>query len=158
MKDIIKRYNLEIFFSISFLLIGMSIGYVSNNNSYYWYDNLDKPFFTPPNYVFPVVWTIIYLMLGVVFAKIWKIRKNRDNKFLLSIFLVQLIINLTWSPLFFYAHRIDLALCNILLLWSVLVYLLYLLRKEYFLFVLCIPYFMWVSLALIMNYYIYILN
>lgn len=158
MINIIKKYKLEIFFSISFLLMGMLVGYFSNSNGNYWYYNLNKPSFTPPSYIFPIVWTILYLMLGVIFAKIWQIKKYKGNQLIAPIFILQLLINLTWSPLFFFAQRIDLALYNIIILWSLLAYLLYMLRKETFILILFIPYFMWISLALVLNYYIYILN
>lgn len=158
MINIVKKYKLEILFSISFLLMGMLVGYFSNSNGNYWYYNLNKPSFTPPSYIFPIVWTVLYLMLGVIFAKIWQIKKYEGNQLLAPIFILQLIINLTWSPLFFFAQRIDLALYNIIILWSLLARLLYMLRKETFILILFIPYFMWISLALVLNYYIYILN
>jgi len=150
----IKKYKSEIFFSLLFLFIGMIVGKLSNTDNNQWYNNLHKASFTPPSIVFPIIWSILYLMLGVIFARILKTKKN----ILILLFIAQFILNIIWPFIFFYFNKIDLALYDLIIFWIVTCYLIYLSKEEKIILILFIPYFMWISLALVLNYYIYILN
>ena len=150
----IKKYKSEIFFSLLFLFIGMIVGKLSNTDNNQWYNNLQKASFTPPRIIFPIIWSILYLMLGVIFARILKIKRN----IIILLFIAQFIFNIIWPFIFFYFNKIDLALYDIIIFWIVTSYLIYLSKEEKIISILFIPYFMWISLALVLNYYIYILN
>jgi|TARA_B110000503_G_scaffold141511_1_gene235304 translocator protein len=149
-----KKYKLEIFFALVCLVLGMISGSISTANSSQWYNNLSKSFFTPPGFVFPIAWTLLYLLMGITLAKIYKEKKIT----LLNIFTTQMILNLLWSPLFFYSNSIFLALIDLIALWICIAIFICLSWKNRFISLSFIPYFLWVSFALFLNYNIYIFN
>lgn len=138
------------------LISGMISGFLSNSGDTLWYQSLVKPSFNPPSWIFAPTWTVLYIMMGVALGIIWKHRKN--NNLLLILFWLQLILNLAWSPLFFLFHRIDIALYDLILLWLTIIIFLYFAKRLHSVFLLFIPYTLWVSFALILNLNIYILN
>ena len=158
MRNVFKQFKSQMIGLVICLFLGMISGYLSRGSDSIWYINLHKPSFNPPKWVFGPVWTILYMMMGVVFGKIWDNRNN--NKPLLILFIIQLIYNLAWSPIFFYFQRIDFALYDIILLWTTLLFiiLISLFRKAQIIAILLIPYFLWVSFAVILNLRIYQLN
>lgn len=123
-----------------------------------WYNLLNQPSFRPPNWLFGPVWTILYTLMGISFYLIW-IKKGPLVKQALTIFLIHLFFNATWSIVFFGLHNIFLALINILVIW---VFIVVLINKFWSLdkraSILLIPYLAWVSFATILNYSIWILN
>ena len=90
---------LEIILPIIILILGILRG--KNDNSWKtWYDQLKKPWFTPPGYVFPIAWTYLYLSIGYSFALV--IESNSYYKYKAIIFfLIQLFFNYSFSPLLF---------------------------------------------------------
>jgi translocator protein len=121
-----------------------------------WYVNIIKPEFNPPSWVFGPVWTILYLMMGFGFGML--LRSKHKNFIVIILFIVQMLFNLIWTPLFFYYQQIDLALLDIIILWCLLFLFLIISRQNKQIFLIFIPYFLWVSFAAILNYNIYILN
>ena len=156
MKYFIKQYKSEIVGSMLCLSLGILSGYSANSGDSIWYASLSKPSFNPPSWLFAPVWTIIYLMIGAALGKVWNNKEH--NKLLLIIFGIQFILNILWSPLFFYFHRIDLAFYDLGLLWTSLLTFMLLASRQRSIFLLCVPYIMWVSFALLLNWKIYILN
>lgn len=75
-----------------------------------WFDRLVKPGIYPPPATFGIVWTILYAMMGLALATVVTARGARRRGFAIAAFVIQLILNLAWSPLFFGAHRISGAL------------------------------------------------
>lgn len=82
-----------------------------------WYAMLIKPGFTPPDWVFPVAWTTIYVLLGLALAMIINARGSKLRGLAILLFAMQLIVNLVWSPLFFGAHQVSTAFVAILLMF-----------------------------------------
>lgn len=118
-----------------------------------WYAFLNKPSFSPPNYLFGPVWTLLYLLMGIALYLV------RKNKFAVKLFLVHLVFNTVWSIIFFGLRNIGLAFIDILLMWFTLVYLLfkfYMVRKPAA--YLLLPYLFWVSFATLLNYAVWVLN
>lgn len=151
-KESKKGHKLEIILAIICLLFGMSSGVGLDYMS--WYNSLEKPFFTPPSWLFAPVWTILYIMMGVAFAKIIESK----NKIGVVLFISQFICNLMWSKIFFSYKRIDIALYDILLLWSLLFLTIFHMRKNFSVFIMLLPYFLWVSFATVLNMTIFTLN
>lgn len=151
--------NLEkksLFSASAFLGLGMISGYLSHAGDSSWYQSLIKPSFNPPSWIFSPVWTILYIMLGIIFIQLWQRRKSDPTS--LYFFIFQYALNLAWSPLFFKFHRIDLALASIIamLIATLLVYV-----RSYDstqIRMLLVPYIGWLSFALLLNYKIYKLN
>lgn len=154
--NFIKKYRFELIGIILCLGLGWLSGYIAQAGNSIWYDDLSKPSFNPPNWIFGPVWTVLYIMMGIVLGKLW--RHRLENKLILLIFFVQLAFNLLWSILFFYFQRIDLALYDLCLLWLSLMLFMVLARKKCLVFLLFLPYTIWVSFALLLNFSIYYLN
>ncbi len=125
-----------------------------------WYSTIEKPAFTPPNWVFGPVWTILYLLMGIAAFLVWqKGLGGAAVKVALIWFLVQLALNASWTPVFFGLHHIGLALVVIVLLWAAIVMtIFYFLRVSRPAGALLIPYLLWVSFATILNASIWHLN
>lgn len=151
-----KKYSFEIIGAIFCLTLGILSGLGVEGGTSVWYLGLNKPSFNPPSWVFGPVWTILYIMIGIVLGKLW--RNKSQNQGLLLIFILQFILNLSWSPLFFYFERIDLALYDLCLLWATLFTFVILARHQRTIFLLSLPYLLWVSFALLLNFSIYKLN
>ena len=84
------------------LLLGFAAGgSVSAGSDNGWYAALTKPAATPPDWVFPVVWSVLYVMMGIALAMILHARGARSRGLAIALFAAQLIVNLIWNPLFF---------------------------------------------------------
>lgn len=124
-----------------------------------WYQDLIRPSYAPPNWVFAPVWTVLYTMIGISGWLVWKSTRQGDKHSALSAFVVQLILNAAWSGLFFGWHRPDLALMEIVLLWAAIVTTILLFRRfSTVAAILLLPYLAWVSFATILNYGFWSLN
>lgn len=126
-----------------------------------WYSTLAKPFFSPPNFLFAPVWITLYLMMGISIYLIWKKidLKPKKVKLAMTIFWLHLILNGSWSIIFFGAQNILIALFVLIALWILVLALIFLFWKiskpaSYLL----IPYFLWISFAGILNYSLFVLN
>lgn len=125
-----------------------------------WYAGLEKPFFTPPNEVFPIVWTILYAVMGIAAWLVWRkdaIRSDRKNA--LTAFAVQLALNVAWSFVFFGLHSTlggvaVIVLLLIALLWTIGAFRVVSPPAA----ALMVPYLAWVTFATALNTGIYVLN
>jgi benzodiazapine receptor len=125
-----------------------------------WYSAIEKPGFTPPNWIFGPVWTILYLLMGVAAFLVWqKGVQFRRVRIALGWFLVQLILNALWTPVFFGLHQIGWAFVVIVLLWAAIVVAMCCFsRVSKTAAVLLVPYLLWVSFATVLNGAIWRLN
>ena len=136
--------------------LGFMAGYGIETGESSWYAGLIKPSYNPPGWIFAPVWSILYIFMGIVLAWLWG--EPAQNKVLLIIFALQMLFNLAWTPLFFHMQRVDLALYDIILLWVSLLSLLVLAAKKRAILLLLLPYMLWVSFALVLNYVIFSAN
>jgi len=128
-----------------------------NNNSDLWYKNLVKSPLTPPDYIFPIVWTILYIM--IIISGYNYIKNNPTDTYGIRIFFAQLFFNIIWSYLFFTVKNPKLALVDLILLWSTLLLTInHFYKKDRFSADMLIPYFVWVSFAGYLNLFIVINN
>jgi len=101
---------------------GMISGFLSNSGyGNRWFAMLDKPAFTPPGFVFAIAWSVIYLLIALALAVILHARGARGRGLAITLFLVQLLCNYAWSPLFFAAHEVTLAFYLILVILALAV-------------------------------------
>jgi tryptophan-rich sensory protein len=125
-----------------------------------WYVYLNKPFFSPPNYLFGPVWTILYALMGISAYLIWKKGyKNSKIKSALNLFVIQLALNFIWTPIFFGAKQLLLAFVVIVAMWIYIFKTIKAFGKinkvaSYLLY----PYLAWVSFASILNFSVWFLN
>ena len=125
----------------------------------YWYTSLQKAPWTPPNYVFGIVWPILYAMMAVSFLMVWKNKKCFPYCNPLTMFFIQLGFNLIWTTLFFKLKMPVLALIDIM----IITYFAFITKQAFskinkFAGYLLIPYIGWLLLAFTMNLYIVIMN
>jgi benzodiazapine receptor len=125
-----------------------------------WYANINKPVFSPPNWIFGPVWTALYLMMGISLYLIWqKGVKNRKVALAVRLFVIQLVLNAVWSPVFFGARNLLLAFFIIIAMWFYILKTVVAFEKinkvaAYLLY----PYLAWVSFASVLNFSVWILN
>ncbi len=125
-----------------------------------WYAALNKPFFNPPNWLFAPVWTLLYILMGVALYLVWNTDlKTSAIKTAIIIFVVQLILNVLWSLLFFGMKAPLYAFIEIIILWLAIAFTMI---KFYPISptaaYLLLPYILWVSFASILNFFIWRLN
>lgn len=124
-----------------------------------WYAQLKKPTWNPPAWIFGPVWTVLYTLMAIAAWLVWRRGGFAVHAGALASFLVQLLLNALWSPLFFGLRNPALAFLNILLLWAALAVTLHLFWKVRKLAGgLLVPYFGWVSFAAALNYTLWRLN
>jgi tryptophan-rich sensory protein len=124
-----------------------------------WYAGLAKPALNPPNWVFAPVWTLLYTAMAVAVWLAWRTRPSGCRVRAIRLFLVQLLLNLTWTWVFFGQHRPGLALIEIALLWVAIALTAQAFRIiSYKAFWLMMPYLAWVSFAAYLNWGIWRLN
>jgi tryptophan-rich sensory protein len=138
------------------LLVGATATFFTEPAIPTWYAGLAKPSFTPPNWVFAPVWTTLYVLMGVAASRVWK-----QTGFGLEIqaWSAQLGLNFLWSALFFWQHRIGLALADMAALWLLLLATLILFwRRDRLAGLLLVPYLAWTGYAFALNLAIWRLN
>jgi benzodiazapine receptor len=125
-----------------------------------WYATLIKPSIAPPNWVFFPVWTTLFIMMGISLFLVWKKGfQDHQVKVALSVFAVQLILNILWSAAFFGLRSPLAGLIEIVFLWvAILVMILRFMRISKVAGFLLIPYILWVTFAAIINFLIWRLN
>lgn len=117
-----------------------------------WFAVLDKPALYPPPIVFPVVWSFLYVLMGVALALVASARGAQGRWLAVGAFAVQLALNLAWSPVFFVAHRLTLALGIIFALIVMLTITIALAwRVRRMAAALLLPYLAWVCFASLLN-------
>ncbi len=124
-----------------------------------WYEQLDKPPWTPPDGVFGPVWTVLYAMMGVSAWLVWKDAGFAGARGPLRLFGVQLVLNVGWSWVFFGLESPGAALIEIVVLWvAILATLVAFWRRQALAGALLLPYLLWVSFAAALNFEIWRLN
>ena len=140
------------------LVGGMASGWLSGSGyGNPWFDALAKPWFMPPGWVFPIVWTILYVLMGVSLGLLIDARHRRGAA--IGLFLLQLALNYLWSPVFFAAHQTGAALVVILLLDAALLATIVVTRRVHRTAAwLLFPYVAWLALATALNLAIWRIN
>jgi len=123
-----------------------------------WYENIEKPNFNPPNWIFAPVWTILFILMGISLYLIWS-NGLKNKKTAIFIFSVQLILNILWSLLFFGLQVPLYAFIEIIILWlAILLTIISFYKVSKIAGLLLLPYIFWVSFATILNFFIWQLN
>ncbi|PIZ95964.1 MAG: TspO protein [Candidatus Magasanikbacteria bacterium CG_4_10_14_0_2_um_filter_33_14] len=127
-----------------------------------WYTTLNKPSFNPPNWIFGPVWTILFLMMGIAVYLVWTKKTmfhQKKKKLALQIFVLQLLLNILWSAIFFGLLSPAWAFVEIMLLWLAISMTIIKFHKfSNWAAYLLVPYLAWVSFASILNFAIWMLN
>lgn len=142
------------------LLLGFASGRsVPAGSDNLWYVALTKPPLTPPGWVFPVAWTTLYILMGLALAMILHARGARGRGVAIGLFVAQFALNLSWTPLFFGAHRVTLALIVLLAILALAIATtVAFARIRRGAAWLMLPYLVWLSFAGVLNWRIGQLN
>ncbi len=153
--DFLISWSLLAFFAVTFAA-AMSGGYFRPGD---WYRDLSKPSWNPPDFLFPIAWTILYAMMAVAAWLVWEAVGWPAALVPIGLWLVQLVLNALWSALFFGMKRMDLALVDVALLWLAIVGTIIAFWPINALAGwLMVPYLAWVSFAAFLNLTILRLN
>lgn len=141
------------------VLAGSVSALVSGLNDRGWYDSLRRPGWAPPNAVFGPVWTLLYIMMGSALWLVWKSKGWSGAPLAISLFAVQLTLNVVWSPIFFGLHRPGWALIDLAALWvalSATILTFWPIHRPAAL--LLTPYLLWCTFAAALNFAFWRLN
>ena len=155
------KYIWKLVVSIVACLAAGAIGSVFTRSAIAnWYAALEKPPFTPPNWLFAPAWTLLYILMGVAAFLVWrKGLENRKARIALILFLIQLVVNALWSVVFFGLESPFFGLIVISILWaSILATVITFFRISRVASALMWPYLLWVSYAAVLNASIWLLN
>ncbi|MGY4384808.1 benzodiazapine receptor [Pedobacter sp. UYP24] len=156
-KFSIPAFIINLIIPLSFGVIGAVLTQASVKT---WYLTIDKPSFNPPNWIFGPVWTTLYILMGISAYLVWQKRDQIEHfPRTIATYIIQLVLNLFWSFLFFYSHLIGAAFYEIIALLIAIVITARIFYKiDRTAGLLFIPYIAWVSFATVLMYTIYKLN
>ena len=135
--------------------VGALAGWLTRDGVASFGDVFTQPALTPPSWVFPVVWGILYTLMGISAARIAATEKQQG----LNLYILQLAVNFFWPLLFFNAHAFGFAAIWLGLLWVLVLLMILRFRKaDPLAAILQIPYLLWLTFALYLNLAVWRLN
>ncbi|PPE03402.1 TspO/MBR family protein [Holospora curviuscula] len=141
------------------IAIGGVIGSLTKPEISTWYSILHRSSLTPPNYVFPIAWTILYGIIGACGWLIWRPQALPKLSVIKTLYVTQLILNWSWTPFFFSYHLTGFSLVVLVAMDILVVTLIFLAyRKMRAVSLLMIPYLSWILFASYLNFYIWWCN
>jgi translocator protein len=149
---------------IAALLIPISLGLIVSlliPNMKSLYESLEKPFFAPPSMVFPIAWTILYILMGIASYKVYiKKYENIDISSAIFVYEIQLLLNILWPIIFFSFRLYGLAFIELLILFIfvILTTVRFYKKSGIKTALLLAPYILWLIYAGVLNFYIWMLN
>ena len=154
-----KPWKPYVFWIVFTEAVGALSGWLSRAGAELYATGIVKPPLSPPGIVFPIVWVILYALMGVGAARVWLTPASPERTRALSVFLLQLAVNFFWSIIFFNLQAFGLALLWLVALWGLVVWMmesfaevdLWAARLQF-------PYFLWVTFAAYLNFGVWRLN
>lgn len=143
------------------IIIALAVGGISalvTNDNMMIYEQINRPSLAPPAIVFPIVWTILFILMGISSAIVYK--KNTDNtRKSLIVYGIQLVFNFLWTVIFFNLRAYLFAFIWIFILWLLIIWMIYEFYKvDKLAAYLQIPYLLWTTFATYLTFMIYLLN
>lgn len=159
MKKQYQTYFSLTLWILALILIGSLIGSLTQSEITTWYSTLRRSLLTPPDYAFPIVWTILYALIAISGWILWRTTLFNNLRLIKWLYITQLLLNWSWTPLFFSCHLTGLSLA-VLLIMDILVSLIICLsyKKTRAVSLLMAPYLAWIILATYLNFYIWLYN
>ena len=158
----LKNYKSLIFILLITFLSSFIAGFITQLNIDPWYQSLNKLSFSPPNWIFGPVWTVLYAFMSIAIWVVYEKSKKSDlifSKKILRYYFYHLVVNFSWSFIFFYFHLIFFAFINILVLIITIILLMNLyFPRSRISFILMVPYLLWVTFAAVLNLGLYLIN
>ncbi|MGE5455338.1 MAG: TspO/MBR family protein [Methylocystaceae bacterium] len=145
------------------ILVAVGAGFVGSRftiPNLNWYHQLQKPGFAPPNSWFGPVWSVLYLLMGVSTYLVWQAGTGRkDVQRALLVFVLQLVFNVLWSVVFFGLQSPLGGLATIVILWLLIIWMIIAYyRVKPWAGLMNLPYLLWVTFAMVLNFSIWRLN
>ncbi len=151
-----KAYIWLIFFASTIVAASSSAVWTINGD---WYQALDKPFFTPPSWLFGPVWTTLYILIATAAFRLVRSVPSTTQQVAVGLWALQMCLNTIWTPVFFGAYALGVAFAYIAALWIVILLLILVCwRVDRLSAWLLMPYLAWVSLASALNFAVWQLN
>jgi len=139
--------------------VGALSGWLTRDGSKYFNESVIQPPLSPPALVFPVVWGILYALLGFSAARVWLSPPSPQRHRGLNLFITQLVVNFFWSLIFFNARAYGFAFLWLLLLWGLVLWMILTFYKiDPLAAKLQIPYLLWLTFAAYLNFGVWYLN
>tara|TARA_B100001758_G_C18290852_1_gene546949 strand:- start:117 stop:575 length:459 start_codon:yes stop_codon:yes gene_type:complete len=150
-------YRLILFLALNFSALAIGVFFTGEGVPSEWYTQLNKAPWEPPGWVFGAAWSTIMICFAIYMSFLWEFLKSRKKIMLL--FGLQWILNVGWSPVFFYYNNIILGLIVIALLTFLIGYMLYLYKVQLRVkSILILPYLTWLLIATSLNGYVFFNN
>lgn len=148
---------------VGFIILPVCVGaisYLITGKNMALYGQFTKPPFSPPSWLFSVAWTILYILMGVASYLVFSHKSDTmEYKFAMTLYIVQLILNFIWSPLFFNMRWYLGALVCLLLMWICILFMMVYFSQIYKPAAwLMLPYLLWSTFAAYLNAGVYMLN
>lgn len=146
--------------NIFLVFAGAGIVAFLNKNNFSYYNTLKKPWFSPPAIAFPIVWSILYLLIAIAAYRVYmKNRNGVDDKGAYFYYLVQLLVNFLW-PFIFFSFRLYgisfILICILLVL--IIITTLKFKKVDNIASILMIPYIIWTTYASVLNFFVWMYN
>lgn len=154
MKNIISNF----IWIVSLQFIGFAFGKITKSNMH-WYNYLHKSIASPSPKVFPIAWTVLYIMIALVGNFLWKHRLEQKTNYLQILYIIQLLLNWLWTPVFFGFHLMGSAffLIATMILLNLCIIILAM-KRYFFVTAMMIPYTAWLIFAAYLNFIIWKTN
>lgn len=139
--------------------VGALSGWLSKGGMRLYSDTVSQPPFSPPSWLFPIVWGILYALMGISAARIYLSPPSPERSRGLNLYVLQLIVNFFWSLIFFNAQAFLFAFFWLMFLWLLVLGMIFLFyRTDPLAGKLQIPYLLWLSFAAYLNLGVWYLN
>jgi tryptophan-rich sensory protein len=153
-----RSLGMLLFLVLLCLAVGQMGVFYTTTEAFNWYNALNKPHWTPPSLLFPLVWTAVYVLMAVAAWLVWR-EKNQNYRRALVFWTLQLLLNGLWMPLFFGQQALLASLILIETLWLVISITTYLFFKQTkWAGSLMLIYWGWVTFAGLINFFIWQMN
>ncbi len=154
-----KNWKIIVIGALIALAVGSLSGLISMEGMRQYNETAVKPDLTPPSWLFPVAWTILYTLMGVGSALIWLAPDSPQRSRGLNLYVVQLVVNFFWSLIFFNAGAYGFAALWLVLLWVLVLFMILSFSKiSPTAALLQIPYLLWLTFAGYLNIAVWLLN
>jgi len=155
----LKDWKPYLFFVLLSEGIGFLAGFLTREATGIYGETILKPPLSPPEILFPIVWTLLYALMGIGAARVWLQPVSADRSRSLNLYIIQLIVNFFWSLIFFNAQAFGFAFLWLVFLWAlVLLMILQFWKVDPLAAWLQIPYLLWITFAGYLNFAVWLLN
>ena len=154
-----NKWKIYGFWILLSLATGFLSGLLSREGTQIYAATIAKPSLSPPAILFPIVWTLLYALMGISAARVFLTPKSQVRDRGLNLFIAQLIVNFFWSLIFFKAQAFGFAFLWLLFLWVLVFLMFFQFRKtDPLAALLQIPYLLWLTFAAYLNLGVWLLN